>query len=332
MSHSALWSAALLVAGVLLASGIGKILSPAEDAAAFEAMGIPVALRRRWLIRAHPLAEMLLGVALLTTWGWLDTVVAWVTLGLFVTYFVLIWRAHRRDEPVDCACFGGQTASTVTRLTVWRNAWFVSLAVVAVLVSGHPESTLAGLFRSTADALWVLAVLAAGLTALLIVPPRQATSTSPSPLPTQSDGGLTDGSTYSRTLTPHVPVTLADGTTIPLPQLAIKRAQLLVAVSKGCGACGETLVEIPRWRSMLPLVDIRPLYFGPEQEAEGAWSLWDPHGYVQTSLRLFQTPSAVLLGVDGLLAGGPEYGLDAIKELIEAMHVELRDATTRRSS
>lgn len=330
MLPSALLSAPLLVALVLLISSVGKFRSPEDAVAAFEAMGLPRALRQRWVVRTHPIAEVLLAVALVTTWGGLGRLATLVTLALFLIYLALIWGASRRDEPVDCACFGGHVASTVTGATVWRNAWLVFLTLVALLVSGRNESAIAGLFRSTDDALWVLAILATGLTALLIVGPLVPSSHSPATFATRGAEDIDEaGDTeYRRIPTPHVPVTLANGTSVPLTHIAVQRAQLLVAVSKGCSACGDTLAKIPQWRSMLPLVDVRPVYFGHEPPGDDTWSLWDPQAYVQTSLRLFQTPSAVLLGVDGMLAGGPEYGLSAIHDLIAAMQSELEDAST----
>ncbi len=41
-------------------------------------------------------------------------------------------------------------------------------------------------------------------------------------------------------------------------------------------------------------------------------SLHDPHEYVSGSLGEWPTPTAILLGADGLLAGGPVTGSDPI--------------------
>ena len=51
-----------------------------------------------------------------------------LTLLLFVAYLVLVARAVRRPEPVDCGCFGALGDSQVTRVTVWRNAALVVAA------------------------------------------------------------------------------------------------------------------------------------------------------------------------------------------------------------
>ena len=52
-------------------------------------------------------------------------------LAVFVVYLVLIVRAVRRPEPVDCGCFGALGDSEVTRMTVWRNVLLVVQVSVA---------------------------------------------------------------------------------------------------------------------------------------------------------------------------------------------------------
>jgi hypothetical protein len=55
-------------------------------------------------------------------------------------------------------------------------------------------------------------------------------------------------------------------------------------------------------------------------------SLHDTEGYVRDSITAWPTPTAVLLGADGLLAGGPESGSAAISSFIgdiyESLHGE----------
>ena len=66
-------------------------------------------------------------------------VVAVLTLLLFVAYLVLVVRAVRRPEPVDCGCFGALGDSEVTTVTVWRNA-----AARAVGCAGRGRRRCAG--------------------------------------------------------------------------------------------------------------------------------------------------------------------------------------------
>ena len=65
---------------------------------------------------------------------------------LFVAYLMLVVRAVRRPEPVDCGCFGALGDSEVTPMTVWRNVLLVVAALLAV-VAGLQGVGLAGVPR-----------------------------------------------------------------------------------------------------------------------------------------------------------------------------------------
>ena len=88
---------------------------------------------------SSPWVEVALGAWLLLATGAALVVVATLTLVLFVAYLVLVVRAVRRPEPVDCGCFGALGDSRVTRVTVWRNAALVLSALLAVL-AGPPRA------------------------------------------------------------------------------------------------------------------------------------------------------------------------------------------------
>ena len=53
---------------------------------------------------------------------------------------------------------------------------------------------------------------------------------------------------------------------------------------------------------------------------------WDPEQNVQRVLELSGNPWAVLLGADGLLAGGPVAGEDGVTELVAAVIAEIDSA------
>lgn len=55
-------------------------------------------------------------------------------------------------------------------------------------------------------------------------------------------------------------------------------------------------------------------------------SLHDEAGYVSGSISDWPTPSALLLGIDGMLAGGPETGSDAIAAFVQDIHAALHPA------
>ena len=76
MPTDALFAAPLLVAAVLVASGVGKLRDPERAGLAFDALDVPPGLARPWMRTAHPWAELLLAVCLLATSGVASAVTA----------------------------------------------------------------------------------------------------------------------------------------------------------------------------------------------------------------------------------------------------------------
>ena len=54
-----------------------------------------------------------------------------------------------------------------------------------------------------------------------------------------------------------------------------------------------------------------------------AWTLYDQDGTAARMLRTQATPSAVLLGTDGMLAGGPVAGAQEVRGLVEDVRAQL---------
>ena len=81
------------------------------------------------------------------------------------------------------------------------------------------------------------------------------------------------------------------------------------------------------YRHMLPEVDVRLVMSEPVDHAwaerDEPQSLHDAAGYVQDSIGYTGTPSAVLLGVDGLLAGGPVTGHLAVDRFLDDIYESL---------
>jgi hypothetical protein len=104
---------------------------------------------------------------------------------------------------------------------------------------------------------------------------------------------------------------------------------LLLIVSPTCGYCEQAMALRGAWRSLLPEVDVRLLLddspaSSPWTEENEPQSLHDPDHRVGSSLADYlPTPAVVLLGVDGLLAGGPVSGSDIepfIDDVYESLH------------
>lgn len=316
----------LILAGVFVASGIGKLRVP-DDADAWADLGVPRVLRRAWLVRAHPWGELALGVALSLLGGLPGVIVSGGALALLVGYLALVLRARLRSPDASCACFGAR--STITGATVARNGWLVALAAATVLLIG--ANPVAGGALLAIGWPRAATIVAASLTVLLVMwagPQGTARGDSSTGGPATPGAGELD---YIRTRTPALPVTLADGTTTTLRRLADLRPQLIVSLSESCGPCREVLPLIPEWRTRLPEVDVRVLVQTPPgtgalSSTAEPQSLHDVGRYVIDSITDGATPSAVLLGADGMLAGGPVSGSGEIRSLVDDIYDSLHEA------
>jgi hypothetical protein len=81
------------------------------------------------------------------------------------------------------------------------------------------------------------------------------------------------------------------------------------------------------YRRLMPEVEVRLLLTEPVTsrwtEPDEPQSLHDENGYVGESLGYGGTPSAVLLGADGLLAGGPVTGDRAVDRFVDEIYESL---------
>lgn len=310
----------LIMGAVLIASGALKIGRPVDLDEAV-ALGLPAVLRRRALLMLHPWGELALGVALVCLGGVLGTLAAAVTVVLMGAYLVLVARARRADADASCSCFG--IRQRITRLTVVRNAWLTAVALGATAVAwtnpvfGGPLAAIPG------DALpWIATAVIVAVTVALIAASDAASE--PAPRATQPEAD------YLRVTTPAVAVTRADGTTTNLRRLASKGPVLLLAVSETCGSCASIIDAAPAWRERLPelrihlLVTRRAAHSALADENEPQ-TLHDEEGLVAQSLGPWSTPAAVLLGADGMLAGGPVSGSRNVSDFVDEIEATLRE-------
>lgn len=324
--------APFVIAAVLIASAIGKLRHP-DDLAGWSEIGVPKPLRKEWIRQAHPWGELALGVALVVLGGILGLLAALVAVALMGAYLWLVWRAVARADDASCACFGAR--KRVTRVTVARNAWLTAVAVLtaAVIWTTPTFGGALGAAAALSAWVWLLAAAIAVVTALFVVWPEGGDEAPAAPAPMYEPGAEDDEELdYIRTRTPAVPLTLADGTTVNLRTLAKRRPLLLLSVSPTCGGCEPVIERVGEWRELLPELDIRLLLFFPPDadtltEHTEPQSLHDTNGYVSGSLSdHWMTPTAVLLGIDGLLAGGPVVGYLPITEFIADINESLHPA------
>lgn len=321
-------SSTLILVGVLVVSGVAKLRTP-DDAAGWEALGIPAVLRRQWLIRLHPVAELVLAAGLLLLGGALGIAAAVVAVLLFAAYLVMVWRARQQTPDASCACFGERRP--ITGRTLLRNAWLTLLAVVSALTIGALPMFGGVAVLAATSWPWVLALAAVAVTFVLVqehapIDEGQATAALDTTAAAGSEDDLED---YLRTRTPAVPVQLADGTTVTLRDLSREEPVLLLAVSETCGSCLPVIESIDAYRALLPEVSVRFLLQSAPENSKLAstqepQTLHDPHRYVGASLAdQWFTPTALLLGADGLLAGGPVMGANSIAEFVDDVYESL---------
>lgn len=339
MDLPALVAAPLLLAAVLAVSGVGKLRDDdAATATEWTDLGVPAGLNTRALRRAHPWAELALAVALVVLPGWLGVAAAVVAVALTLAYLVMIARAAAQPEPAECACFGTGARTAITGRTVARNALLVLLAVLAVVHAATAGSPLAALLGAPA-ATWgwlaalALAVVVVGL--LAPVPPAVADDGAPEDtLPARPSGAApydAEGE-YLRTLTPFAVLEDRDGAKHNIVNLSARQAQLLVFMRAGCGPCTTTGNQVAEWQERLPELALRVVVSQPIDSLEGDYAHWqpfamhDPDGLAARMLRVSGTPTAILLGTDGLLAGGPVSGSGAITEFVEDIAAQLEEA------
>lgn len=126
---------------------------------------------------------------------------------------------------------------------------------------------------------------------------------------------------YVRKPTPHAALLDAQGAEVDVISLARASAMLLVFAPSDDARLTEQLDQRVRaWASQLPLVRVQLVIRAGQELDSGAPAeqrvLFDPEGRCLRSFGTSTTPMAVLLGTDGLLAGGPATGIDAVHDLV----------------
>jgi hypothetical protein len=316
--------APVVVAVVLFASGWAKVGDVTGTRLAFVALKVPALLTRASVVRTLPFAELLLGCALLLTWGWVLAAAAAATTVLFVAYVVLVARVLRAGDSVECHCFGTLGDDRVTSATLARNLVLVLLAALATGfgASGSGVVPAIGDFDA-ADWWWPVMTALVVATALLIVRPGPAAEEPAG----NDDDELQD---YLRQPVPIGFLETEAGKKVQLRDLAARRPQLLIFMSVGCGACHIVAEWLPSFAEKLEIVEVNtvftePLDAVPEKMRSAGTTWFDPDEAV-TNLFASGRPAAVLFGADGMLAGGPVLGAKDIEFFVDDIVAELAAA------
>lgn len=338
--HTALALAPLTLVAVLAFSGAAKLGDPTSTASMIRLLRLPRVLHAPGVARALPFVELLTAALLLSPWRWTYAAGAAAALGLFTAFLVVVARAMTFDPRPTCGCFGRVGDHRINGRTVGRNVLLLGLALVTgwiALRAGSAASLIAEF--GAGDWWWLVLAVALATVAVLILgggspvgsggTPRTGAHTD------AHDHGAPDpedGLDYVRVPIPRGVLLSCDLQVVSLHELARERAQLLVLVNCWCGSTMEAIERLADWRDRLPQLDVQLVHTQrPWDEPSltgvtGVW--WDPGAAVYTALGAGASPAAVLLGADGLLAGGPVSGVPALDELVTEIADQLAEAAT----
>ena len=316
----------------LTASGIAKAKDPSSTVEGILNLGLDSVAPLKLTPAVLPWAELVLAAGLLFAPGPLFPVFAIASCALMVFYLVVIARALATGRTEGCNCFGTKSAAPVSRYTLIRNIALTIagiLTVVASFVGGKAVVyELVGLNGSG----WLWAV-GAGLIALTLWAIQRGESLAePAPdipevvLPSAAD----ESEDYVRVPIPYASIYTTDGRVTTLRDMSRVQARVLFFASPTCGSCTPILKTIPRWQKLLPQLGLHPVFSSEEKIRqahklekldEGVEALVDPkHAAMHNFGR--GTPMAVILGSDGMLAGGPVAGTSDVKQLMDDLLVE----------
>lgn len=320
----------LLLAVLLIVSGAAKLRHPEETRSAFSQLRLPGALTNSPAPRVLPWAELVLAAALLLVPAPFAVVVAVALVVLFLAYLAVIVRALGFGYPVTCSCFGRLGLGEVTRRTALRNVLLVIVALLAVWSATADDSVIVRLLAASATT-WVwlaLAVLLVGVVVVTFGGTKGESLASAGGAPAvEGDTELAD---YERQPLPYSVLENDEGKKVTLHELAAHGAVLLLFLSPGCGSCRPVIERLAEWDQGLGPVQVRAVVFSPIEDAVAAAPqlagrvLRDPDGITARIFRV-GTPGAILMGGDGLLAGGPVQGA-AVLDFYEDIRAEMIEA------
>ena len=312
-----------LLAAVFLIAAVGKLLDPSGTRRGLEEFGVP----RRFVGAVAlllPAAELATAIALVLApsarWGAIGALV------LLCTFAIAVVRVMSQGRAPDCHCFGQLHSEPAGAGTLIRN---LALALVAVLVIAQGPGPALDEALEGLDGAQIALVATAVLAVVLAVAVAQlwgerqrlarelAAATAAGALP-----GLPPG-----TPAPGFALDAVRGTAGSLDDLLSDGTPaVLIFVSTTCAPCVQLLSTLSRWQDTLsPRLPIAAVFAGERAEID---RLSDEHALSLVlaeerndtfeRYRLRATPSAVLVGPDGVVGESPAEGQPAIETLIRA--------------
>ena len=332
-----LLSAPILLSITLLISGLAKLGAREGTQDAMRSLRLPLPTMHASVASMLPVTEIVLALAIWIPAPPLQVLLTGLVAALMLAYLVIIARALTFEEQVHCSCFGTLASPTVSRTTLVRNVILSVLGLLAVVAAASGAmTTLLVQAPMGLIGLGIALLIAIALTAATIggsVAETDADAPT-APAPAAADPDEDELLDYERSPIPAAVLQQPDGRLITLTQLTAQRAALLVFVTEGCGPCERVLDHAEEWIGELEetlqvrFVFSRPLDQLRERTTDrvAGYALHDLQFTARTALGGTSAPSAVLLGADGQLAGGPVNGGSAVIEFVQEIREQLAEA------
>jgi peroxiredoxin/uncharacterized membrane protein YphA (DoxX/SURF4 family) len=331
--------ARLLLAGVFLVSGVGKLLDLASSQQAMRGFGVPDPYAKPAGV-ALPLGELLVAVLLLSaTTAALGGLLA---LALLVAFIVGISYNLSRGRRPDCHCFGQLHSEPIGWQTLARNGVLAAVALFVAVsgLAGRPGPSLVAwvgrlstfqavmlvvgvvLVAALAGIAWLLVHLLGQNGRLLVRFDKieEALAEHDIEIPAdEEEEGLPYGA-----LAPAFTLTGVHGETMTLDALrAQAKPVLLVFSDPGCVPCNALMPDIGIWQRNQAAKLTVAVVSGGDAAANKAKS--DEHGLTNVLLqkgsevndlyRVRGTPTGILVRVDGTIGSKAALGAEAIRTL-----------------
>jgi peroxiredoxin/uncharacterized membrane protein YphA (DoxX/SURF4 family) len=335
--------ARLLLACVFALAGIAKLLDRDGSRRAAAGFGVPERLAGAVGILL-PLAEIAVAVALIPAatawWG------AAAALALLLMFVVAIAANLARGRQPDCHCFGQIHSEPAGPSTLVRNGLLAAVAGLVVAqgpTGGGPE--VLGWLGGVADSGWAgpVALVALALVAvegfllfqLLMQNGRLMLRLEDleERFDAHDDGHDEDQESDDEGLAAGAPAPAfalsgVHGETLTLDALrAPGKPVLLVFSDPGCGPCGALLPKVAEWQRQhggsltVALISRGSAAENRRRAAEHGLThvLLQRDREVAQAYNVSGTPSAVLVGADGIVDGKPARGSAAIEARVAAL-------------
>lgn len=337
-----------ILAITLAVSGYAKLRDPRSVEEGILNLGLLPIAPIKFTQIVLPAGELLLALGLLAAPAYLAEgtpeilrigtfgATAMLTWLLMAFYVFVIARALKTGRTEGCNCFGRDSVP-VTRYTLYRNIALLTAATGSLYASYTGGTSLIHeLLRASAgDYVWLASALILAVLLWAFARSEAAGTTrseEDAPMAAQFSINANGEEEYVRLPIPHSSLYLSTDQKrfTTLRDMARAQARVLLFLSPTCSGCTRVAKNLPAWQEKLPMLGIHPVYASMEKlkqavtldrlpaEVSHETVLIDPQHAAHHNFG-GSVPLAVVLGSDGLLAGGPVTGSEEVNDLMDQL-------------